>query len=67
MKPIWYFVGLILVTVGFIVIVSGIFLIVNPPEHKTILLEINPNIWWGGIIMFAGFIFLIKNRKVKIE
>lgn len=67
MKPIWYFVGLILLSVGFIVIISGIFLIVNPPENKTILLEINPNIWWGGIIVLTGLIFLIKNRKIKIE
>jgi hypothetical protein len=67
MKPIWYFVGLILLAMGAIVIISGIFIIVNPPIQKTVLIQTNPNIWWGSIMMLAGLIFLLKNRKVSIE
>lgn len=67
MKPIWYFVGLILITMGIIILVEGFYLIMNPPQQKTILFDTHPNIWWSVIMIIAGSIFLIKNRNVKID
>ncbi|MCX8009534.1 MAG: hypothetical protein N3A61_00130 [Ignavibacteria bacterium] len=67
MKPIWYFVGLILIVMGVIILIEGILLIINPPQNKTVLFEIHPNIWWSAVMIIGGLIFLLKNRKVKIE
>jgi uncharacterized membrane protein HdeD (DUF308 family) len=67
MKPIWYFVGLILLITGTIVVISGIFAIFNPPEVKTVLSETHPAIWWGALMMIVGAIYVWKNINKKVE
>jgi hypothetical protein len=67
MKPIWYFVGLILLSVGGIIFLTGIYLMINPPETKTVLFETHPNIWWGIIILIFGTVLYLKNRKQIVE
>jgi hypothetical protein len=63
MKPIWYFVGLILLATGCLIFGSGIYQLLNPPLVKTVLADTHPNIWWGGLmIVFGGGMFL-KTRK----
>lgn len=67
MKPIWYFVGLFLLITGVIVTGSGIADYLNPPAQKTVLAELHPGIWWGCIILAAGFLFFAVNRKKTVE
>jgi hypothetical protein len=64
MKPIWYFVGLILIVIGGIVILSGIYQIVDPPAVKTVLAETNPSIWWGALMTAFGGVLFWKTRKL---
>ena len=66
MKPIWYFVGLILLSMGVIIFLTGIYLLISPSQHETVLSNIHPNIWWGAIMMvFGGILFLkTKNKTV---
>jgi len=66
MKPIWYFVGLILLAIGAIILLSGIYLVINPPETKTVLYDTHPNIWWGMIMLIFGAILYVKNRKIIV-
>jgi hypothetical protein len=67
MKPIWYFVGLILLTMGLVLVAAGLISLASPPEAKPVLYELHPNIWWGAVMMVIGTIYILKNRKVKIE
>jgi hypothetical protein len=67
MKPIWYFVGLFLLITGAIVTGAGIYDLINPPVQKTVLAELHPGIWWGGVIFVSGGLFLLFNRKKTIE
>ncbi len=67
MKPIWYFVGLILFIMGIIIEVNGIYFLINPSADKKVLSNIHPDVWWGGIMIIVGFIYILKNRKVKIS
>ena len=62
MKPIWYFVGLILSIMGVVIFLTGIYLLFYPPQIKTILSETHPNIWWGLIMIATGLILYYKNR-----
>ncbi len=64
MKPIWYFVGLILMIIGGIIFLTGIYQIIVPPQLKTVLAEIHPNIWWGAIMFIFGVIMFWKTRKI---
>jgi hypothetical protein len=67
MKPIWYFVGLMLLSMGTIVTLSGIYFFFNPPELKTVLSELHPSIWWGLVMVVAGTIFFLTHRDSKSD
>lgn len=66
MRTIWYFVGLILLVMGVIIIASGIYLIFYPPEHRTVFGEYHPDIWWGLIMSVVGLIYLISSRGRRV-
>lgn len=66
MKPIWYFVGMILLAMGGIIFLYGIYSLINPPEVKKVLADMHPDIWWGLVmILFGGFMFW-KSRKQSV-
>jgi len=67
MKPIWYFVGLILFLMGLIIEINGIYFLFNPAADKKVLSNLHPDIWWGALMIIVGLIFILKNRKVKVE
>lgn len=67
MKPIWYFVGLILLSIGGIIFVNGIYLLINPPEIKTVLAETHPSVWWGIIMVVSGLLLYLNNRNKIIS
>ena len=66
MRPIWYFVGLMLGAMGIVVFVSGILNYSQDGMTRTVLSEIHPNLWWGAIMIIAGFIFYWTNRKSTV-
>lgn len=63
MKPIWYFVGLILLAMGGIIFLNGIYLLFHPAVSKTVLSETHPNLWWGLIMIIFGAILFFRTRK----
>ena len=67
MKPIWYFVGLILLAMGLVLFINGIYYLFTPVDKQTVLQHLHPDVWWGGLMMIVGLIYIIKNRKVKVE
>jgi hypothetical protein len=67
MKPIWYFVGLILAITGVIIVISGIYTIYNPPANPKILSETRPELWWGSLMVIVGCIYIWKNYNKKVE
>jgi amino acid transporter len=67
MKPIWYFIGIILMIFGFLITVTGIYEYVNPPDRQTVLSNIHPSIWWGALMILVGILFYIKNKNVVVR
>ena len=66
MKPIWFFVGLILLVMGGIIFLSGIYNLINPPFVKTVLANTHPDIWWGAVMIIFGGIMYLKTRKMTV-
>lgn len=66
MKPIWFFVGLILIVMGGIIFLSGIYNVINPPEVKTVLAETHPDIWWGAVMLIFGGIMFFKTKNKTV-
>jgi len=67
MKPIWYFVGLMLSSMGAVVLISGIVNYSDTEIAKTVLSELHPALWWGVVMIAAGLIFLLANRKTTVD
>jgi len=62
MKPIWFFVGLMLIVMGGLVLAAGIMELFRPIGRTTLSL-LRPNLWWGGLMIVCGIFFFVKNRQ----
>ncbi len=51
--PIWFFVGVILLVFGVLVLAGDL---VGEPR-QTVLAETRPGLWWGAIMLVAGGVF----------
>jgi len=65
MKSIWYLVGLMLLSIGILVLASGIYYYFNPHQARTVLSHLHPSLWWGSIMVIAGLIFVITQRNSR--
>lgn len=65
MKSIWYFVGLILAAMGLVLLATGAYELVVPPPSLPVLGELRTNLWWGIVMLVAGAIFLLIERKTR--
>lgn len=52
--PIWFFVGLLLALYGAVIMVGGIL----GGAHRTVFGEYRPELWWAGLMLAAGLVFL---------
>ena len=67
LKTIWYFVGLMLLSMGLLVFISGLVQLVSPPDTTSVLAELYPSLWWGGLMIAVGFIYFITNKNKIVE
>jgi hypothetical protein len=65
MKPIWYFVGLLLLVMGVLILAAGLYQLIRPPQQPTVLARLHPGIWWGGIMILGGVIFLFTSGNQR--
>ena len=68
MKPggsisIWFFIGISLLVNGLLILGSGIYELIHPPELRVVLYRLHASIWWGSVILILGGIFLGANSK----
>ena len=67
MVSIWFLIGLLLVAYGALIFGAGIYELVTPPEHPTVLAQLHPGIWWGLLILGLGAFYCwhFEPRKTK--
>ncbi len=54
--PIWFFVGLILMAYGAILVASA--MLVDAPARVVQVTALPPGVWWGGGMAVLGLVFL---------
>jgi FtsH-binding integral membrane protein len=61
--PVWFFVGVILLIYGVLILVTGIAEFRSPPP--TVLAELHAPIWWGAILTLIGglYVYLFRPKK----
>jgi FtsH-binding integral membrane protein len=63
MIPVWFFVGVILLIYGVIILGTGIYEFNSPPP--TVLAYTHPAIWWGALLTVIGgfYVYTFKPKK----
>jgi FtsH-binding integral membrane protein len=56
MIPVWFFVGVILLIYGLIILGTGIYEFSSPPP--TVLASTHPAVWWGALLAVIGGIYV---------
>jgi hypothetical protein len=63
MISIWFFIGLLLLIYGVLILGSGLYEYFNPPAVQTVVLwELHAAIWWGALLLALGAIYIVKFR-----
>jgi len=55
--PVWFFVGLLLLIYGFLILISGLMEWSHPPN--TVLSELHAPVWWGALLLVLGLIYCV--------
>jgi hypothetical protein len=61
--PVWFFVGVILLTYGILILVTGIYEFSRPPS--TVLANLHPAVWWGALLTILGGIYVLVHMPKK--
>jgi len=58
--PVWFFVGVLLLVYGVLILATGIYEVANPPANRVVLYDLHASIWWGGVLVVLGAIFSLR-------
>jgi hypothetical protein len=61
--PVWFFVGVLLLIYGVLIVGSGIYHLSTPPSTK--LGHLHPAIWWGALLTVIGAVYVYLFRPKK--
>jgi hypothetical protein len=54
---IWFFIGLLLLVYGLLILGAGIHDLLVPPAVQPVLANLHFGIWWGGLLTVLGGIY----------
>ena len=60
MLSIWFFIGILLLVYGILILGAGLYELANPPEHPVVLANLHAAIWWGALLVILGLIYSLK-------
>jgi hypothetical protein len=63
MYSIWYFIGLLILVYGILILGAGIMDLVSPSAHPLVLAQLHMTIWWGALMIILGGVYARVFRK----
>ncbi len=63
MIPVWFFAGILIFVYGLLILISGLAEWSHPPA--TVLANLHAPVWWGGIMIVMGAVFVQLFRPKK--
>ena len=67
MVSIWFFVGALLFVYGILILGAGLYELSSPPEHPVVLANLHAGIWWGGLLIILGAVYLLRFSPRRIK
>lgn len=62
---IWFFIGISLAVNGAIILATGVYELVSPPEHPVVLASLHANVWWGALLLALGLFFSLRHSPAR--
>jgi hypothetical protein len=62
MISIWYFIGLLILIYGVLMMSAGIADWVSPPAHPATLASLHMSVWWGALMIVLGAVYAFAFR-----
>jgi hypothetical protein len=62
MLSIWFFIGVLLLAYGALILGAGLYELSVPPEHPVVLFELHAGIWWGVLLLAIGAVYTVRFR-----
>jgi hypothetical protein len=59
---IWYFIGLLILVYGVLILGAGVQEMVSPPANPLVLAELHVGVWWGALLVILGGIYVYLFR-----
>ena len=63
MLSIWFFIGVLLLAYGILILGSSIINYNHPPD--VVLANLHADVWWGALLLIVGIIYTVKFRPGK--
>jgi hypothetical protein len=60
MISIWFFIGVLLLAYGILILASGLWELSSPPEHPVVLANLHVGIWWGALMIILGGVYTFR-------
>lgn len=60
MISIWFFIGVLLLAYGILILGAGLYELSSPPEHPVVLSNLHAGIWWGVLMIILGGIYTFR-------
>jgi uncharacterized membrane protein YidH (DUF202 family) len=61
--PVWFFVGVLLLIYGVLILASGIYNWSQPAD--VVLSNLHAPVWWGGLLVVLGVVYCALFRPGK--
>jgi hypothetical protein len=61
--PVWFFVGVLFLVYGLLILVSGLAEWSHPPD--TVEAQLHAPVWWGAVLSVVGFTYCRLFRPGK--
>ena len=61
MISIWFFIGIALAVNGALILIAGLYQLINPPANPHIVLySLHANVWWGALLLVLGLVYCFR-------
>jgi hypothetical protein len=56
---IWFFIGISLLVNGILILASGIYELIQPPQTPVVLFNLHASVWWGALLAGVGAFYCV--------